>query len=72
MQNGRTGPAVLAAKDILGQSDYEQDVRKHLMPYVRTSVANRWLMNRVGRSDVQTNVQGVDEGPEETWTTALI
>ena len=39
---------VLAAKDILGQGDYEQDVRKHLMPYVRTSVANRWLMNRVG------------------------
>ena len=45
--NGRM-VRVLAAKDILGQSDYEQDVRKHLMPYVRTSVANRWLMNRVG------------------------
>ena len=39
---------VLAARDILGQGDYEEDVRKQLMPYVRTSVANRWLMNRVG------------------------
>tara|TARA_B110001452_G_scaffold93357_1_gene77021 strand:+ start:20275 stop:21528 length:1254 start_codon:yes stop_codon:yes gene_type:complete len=39
---------VLAARDILGDGDYEEDVRRHLMPYVRTSVANRWLMNRVG------------------------
>jgi hypothetical protein len=39
---------VLAANDILGKGDYEADVREHLMPYVRTSVANRWLMNRVG------------------------
>ena len=39
---------VLAANDILGKGDYEDDVRKHLMPYVRTSVSNRWLMNRVG------------------------
>ena len=39
---------VLAARDILGQADYEQEVRTKLMPYVRTSVANRWLMNRVG------------------------
>ncbi len=39
---------VLAAKDILGECDYEVEVRKQLMPYVRTSVANRWLMNRVG------------------------
>jgi flavin-dependent dehydrogenase len=39
---------VLAAKDILGEGDYERDVRRYLMPYVRTSVANRWLMNRVG------------------------
>ncbi|MEC7280397.1 MAG: hypothetical protein VXV98_10245, partial [Candidatus Thermoplasmatota archaeon] len=39
---------VLAARDILGEGDYEEDVRKQLMPYVRTSVANRWLMNRVG------------------------
>ena len=39
---------VLAARDILGQGDYEEDVRKQLMPYVQTSVANRWLMNRVG------------------------
>lgn len=39
---------VLAARDILGEGDYEADVRRQLMPYVRTSVANRWLMNRVG------------------------
>jgi len=39
---------VLAAKDILGECDYEVEVRKQLMPYVRTSVSNRWLMNRVG------------------------
>ena len=39
---------VLAANDLLGKGDYERDVRKKLMPYVRTSVANRWLMNRVG------------------------
>jgi len=39
---------VLAARDILGDGDYEHDVRKQLMPYVRTSVSNRWLMNRVG------------------------
>ena len=39
---------VLAANDLLGKGDYEADVRQQLMPYVRTSVANRWLMNRVG------------------------
>ncbi|MDP7374034.1 MAG: NAD(P)-binding protein, partial [Candidatus Poseidoniaceae archaeon] len=38
----------LAAQDVLGNCDYETEVRKQLMPYVRTSVANRFLMNRVG------------------------
>ncbi len=38
----------LAAQDILGKCSYEKEVRKQLMPYVRTSVANRFLMNRVG------------------------
>jgi flavin-dependent dehydrogenase len=38
----------LAAKDILGECDYETEIRKKLMPYVKTSVVNRWLMNRVG------------------------
>lgn len=38
----------LAAKDILGQCDYEVEVGKKLMPYVKTSVVNRWMMNRVG------------------------
>jgi len=39
---------VYAAQDILGQVDYEKSVRKHLLPLVRTSAANRFLMNRVG------------------------
>lgn len=39
---------VLAAKDIVGECDYDQEIRKHLMPYVKTSIANRFLMNRVG------------------------
>ena len=39
---------VLAAQEILGGATYDKQVRKHLLPYVRTSVANRWLMNRVG------------------------
>ncbi|MAH91235.1 MAG: hypothetical protein CMA11_05645 [Euryarchaeota archaeon] len=38
----------LAAQDILGNCSYEKEVRKQLMPYVRTSVTNRFLMNRVG------------------------
>ena len=38
----------LAAQDILGNCNYETEVRKQLMPYVRTSVTNRFLMNRVG------------------------
>ena len=38
----------LAAQDVLGNCNYETEVRKQLMPYVRTSVANRFLMNRVG------------------------
>ena len=38
----------LAAQDILGNCDYETEVRRQLMPYVKTSVANRFLMNRVG------------------------
>ena len=38
----------LAAQDILGNCNYEAEVRKKLMPYVRTSVTNRFLMNRVG------------------------
>jgi len=38
----------LAAKDILGECDYDKEVRKKLLPYVKTSVANRFLMNRVG------------------------
>ena len=39
---------VLAAQDILGGPSYEKEVRRQLLPYVQTSVANRWLMNRVG------------------------
>ena len=39
---------VLAAHDILGGEDYDKAVRKQLLPFVKTSVANRFLMNRVG------------------------
>ena len=39
---------VFAAQDILGQGEYEKLVRKNLLPLVRNSFVNRWLMNRVG------------------------
>ena len=39
---------VVAAKAILGECDYEQDVRKRLVPLVRASAINRFLMNRAG------------------------
>ncbi len=39
---------VLAAQEMLGGSPYDKEVRRQLLPYVQTSVANRWLMNRVG------------------------
>jgi len=39
---------VLAAKSILGECDYEVEVRGRLLPLVRTSAINRFLMNRVG------------------------
>ena len=39
---------VLAAQEMLGGPSYDKEVRRQLLPYVQTSVANRWLMNRVG------------------------
>ncbi len=39
---------VLAAKAVLGECDYETEVRKRLVPLVRASAINRFLMNRVG------------------------
>ena len=39
---------VYAAHDILGKGDYEKSVRKNLLPLIRASAANRFLMNRVG------------------------
>ena len=39
---------VLAAQEMLGGPLYDREVRRQLLPYVQTSVANRWLMNRVG------------------------
>jgi flavin-dependent dehydrogenase len=39
---------VFAAKDLLGEVTYDEEVRKHILPSVKTSVSNRWLMNRVG------------------------
>ena len=39
---------VLAAKAILGECNYEKEVRNRLVPLVRASAINRFLMNRVG------------------------
>ena len=39
---------VLSAKAILGELDYEKEIRGRLVPLVRASAINRFLMNRVG------------------------
>lgn len=39
---------VLAAKSILGEGDYESEVRKNLVPLIKISATNRFLMNRIG------------------------
>ena len=39
---------VLAAQSILDQCDYEVEVRKKLVPLIKTSAINRFLMNRIG------------------------
>ena len=39
---------VLAAKAVLGDCNYESEVRERLVPLVRASAINRFLMNRVG------------------------
>ena len=39
---------VLAAQSILDECDYETEVRKRLVPLIKTSAINRFLMNRVG------------------------
>ena len=39
---------VLAANDILGKMDYESELKKRVLPTIRTSISNRWLLNRVG------------------------
>jgi hypothetical protein len=39
---------VYAAKSILGKCDYETEIRKQLLPLVKTSAINRFLMNRLG------------------------
>ena len=39
---------VFAAKSILGECDYEREVRKRLLPLVKASAINRFLLNRVG------------------------
>jgi len=37
-----------AAQDLLGGTPYEKQVRTHLVPLVKVSAINRWLMNRMG------------------------
>ena len=39
---------MLTSKAVLGECDYETEVRKRLVPLVRASAINRFLMNRVG------------------------
>jgi flavin-dependent dehydrogenase len=39
---------VLAAQSILNECDYEVEVRKRLVPLIKVSAINRFLMNRVG------------------------
>jgi flavin-dependent dehydrogenase len=39
---------VFAAQSILDECDYETEVRKRLVPLIKTSAINRFLMNRVG------------------------
>jgi len=39
---------VLAAKSIMGEVDYEKEVRRRLLPLVKASATNRFLMNRMG------------------------
>ena len=39
---------VISAKAILGELDYEKEIRGRLVPLVRASAVNRFLMNRVG------------------------
>ena len=38
----------LAAHSILGKCDYEAEIRKRLIPLVKSSAINRFLLNRVG------------------------
>ena len=39
---------VLAAQSILEECDYEKEVKKRLVPLIKISAINRFLMNRVG------------------------
>ncbi len=39
---------VFAARDILGELNYESEIKSKLLPKLKTSVVNRFLMNRVG------------------------
>ena len=39
---------VLAAKSILGEVSYEEEVRTKLLPLVKVSATNRFIMNRMG------------------------
>lgn len=48
---------VYAAHDIMGMGDYDKLVRKNLLPLVRNSFVNRWLMNRVGDNTFQKIVK---------------
>jgi len=38
----------MAANSIMGSNDYEKQVRSRLIPLIRASAINRFLMNRIG------------------------
>jgi flavin-dependent dehydrogenase len=40
---------VLAARALLGELDYERAVQETLRPFQAASLANRWLLNRLGK-----------------------
>ncbi|GIT41924.1 MAG: hypothetical protein Ct9H300mP10_09340 [Methanobacteriota archaeon] len=56
---------VLAAKAVLGECDYETEVRKRLVPLVRASAINRFLMNRVGNRGFKMVPKPLDAGPTQ-------
>ena len=56
---------VLAAKSMLGEVNYEQEVRTKLLLLVKVSATNRFIMNRNGRQGFQGSREILDERSKE-------